>query len=362
MKSATTQFVYCLKEIELRYNELKQAIPNRKIYYSIKPNPNATILEFIAQLGLEAEVSSAGELDAALDAGFTPSLIVYGGPGKTVKDILYAAEKGVISFSLESITELERLAIVEGLVQKKLNRILRIFIPNNNGRLNMMMPNSKFGITLEELKMYVTKNNDVIYGIHIFNGTQINEVNFRKSIYETNYVLFEIEPIIGYKLKYVNYGGGLEWPFMQSGTAIISQNEVMGILSDIDSCFEFGRYLVASCGTLETEVLDVKERNGLQILIVSAGVNILNGISSSGRLIRQKPHFYVATNENNDEILPTAVYGPLCTPADYLTLETLLPRLSPGDILAIPNCGAYAANTGLNNFLLREPAIEVIIE
>lgn len=354
--------MYRLKEIKSRYDELKRAIPDKRIYFSIKPNPNATILAFIAKLGLEAEVSSCGELDAALGAGFSPSLIVYGGPGKTVKEIFYAAEKGVCYFSMESLTELERLAIVERLMQKKLKRILRLFIPNNNGRLNMMMSNSKFGITPEELRSYVKKYNESIYGVHIYNGTQISEFNFRESIYQTNKIVSEIELIIGYKLKYVNYGGGLEWPFMQSGTAMITPDKVMGILSGIESCFEFGRYLVASCGTLETEVLDVKERNGLQILIISAGVNILNGLSASGRLIRQKPDFHVIKDKNNDEMLPTAVYGPLCTPADYLTLDTSLPRLSPGDILTIPNCGAYAANTGLTNFLLREPAKEVIVE
>ncbi|OCQ50735.1 Diaminopimelate decarboxylase [Photorhabdus australis subsp. thailandensis] len=362
MEHSTTRFIYRLSEIKDRYNELKSSIAAHRIYYSIKSNPNIEILTFISRLGLEAEVSSSGELITAINAGFNPACIVYGGPGKTIKDIYYAAEKGVNYFSLESLSELDKLDIVEKQTRKNFKRILRLFIPNNNGRLNMMMPNSKFGITLEEVKNYVANRNNNVYGIHLYSGTQIKETGFRASVIQTNQIVSEIESIIGYKLKYVNYGGGLEWPFMRFGKPIISPTKVEGILPDIESCFEFGRYLVASCGILETEVLDVKERNDHQILIISAGINILNGLSASGRLIHQQPEFHTPDNKNNNIMLPTAIYGPLCTPADYLTLNTLLPKLSPGDILTIPNCGAYAANTGLSNFLIREPAQEITVE
>lgn len=362
MEHPTTRFIYNLKEIKARYHELKRVMPDNTIYYSVKPNPNHEILQFIAGLGLQAEVSSLGELDAALNAGFTPACIVYGGPGKTFSDIRSAAERGVQYFSLESLTELDRLASVEALTRSKLKRILRIFSPGNSGRLNMMMPSSKFGITLDEVRRYVSECDAPIYGVHIYNGTQVDEQNFRSSIEQTNRLAKEITSIIGYGLQYVNYGGGLAWPFMQSGTSSISSEKVTGVWAGVEACFEFGRYLVASCGTLETEVLDIKERDGRQIVIVSAGVNILNGLSASGRLMRHKPDFYVTERKPCETLLPTAIYGPLCTPADYLTLDTSLPRLLPGDILALPNCGAYAANTGLAHFLLRTPAEEIIVD
>lgn len=362
MHAENTKFIYSLKEINLRYKELKKAINNSKIYYSLKSNSNASILEYLVGLGLEAEVSSPGELDAAVNAGFNKSNIVYGGPGKTVDEIYYAAKKGVTYFSLESLTELTRLDAVEDLLQKKLKRIIRLFVTNNKGRLNMMMPNSKFGITINELNSYITKSKKIIYGIHIYNGTQINESDFRNSIHQINEAVIDVEETIGYKLKYVNYGGGIEWPYMKSGTKIITSEEIIGIIKNIESCFEFGRYLVASCGTLEMEVLDVKERNDQQILIVSAGVNIINGVSASGRLINQKPDFNIVKCQSSAKLLPTAIYGPLCTPVDYMTLDTSLPSMQPGDILSIPNCGAYAQNTGLTNFLLRKTAKEIIIE
>ncbi|MBD2816053.1 hypothetical protein ID850_15085 [Xenorhabdus sp. Flor] len=362
MRRSTTRFVYKFSEIKARYDELTSSIPAHRIYYSVKSNPHPKILKFISQLGLEAEVSSIGELNAAINSGFEAANIVYGGPGKTIKDIYLATEKGVVYFSLESLSELERICLVEKKIGRNLNRILRLFIPDNNGRLNMMMPNSKFGITLEEVREYVSNGGGNVYGIHIYSGTQIKESEFRASIIKTNEIVYDIESIIGYKLKYVNYGGGLEWPFMNSGKPIITPGKVEGVLSGVESCFEFGRYLVASCGVLETEVLDIKKRNNHQILIVSAGINIINGVSASGRLIRQQPEFHTHKNKSDDIMLPTAIYGPLCTPVDYLTLNTLLPQLYIGDILRIYNCGAYAANTGLSNFLIREPAQEVFIE
>ncbi|MDE1487097.1 hypothetical protein KKI90_11605 [Xenorhabdus bovienii] len=362
MRRSTTRFIYKFSEIKARYDELTLSIPAHRIYYSVKSNPHPKILKFISQLGLEAEVSSLGELNAAINAGFEAANIVYGGPGKTIGDIYSATEKGVIYFSLESISELEKICFVEKSTGKNLNRILRLLVLDNNGRLNMMTPNSKFGITLDEVREYVGNGDGSVYGIHIYSGTQIKESEFRASIIKTNEIVSEIESIIGYKLKYVNYGGGLEWPFMHSGKPILTPDKIEDILSGIESCFEFGRYLVASCGILETEILDIKKRNNYQILIVSAGINIINGISASGRLIRQQPEFHPPNNKSDDIMLPTAIYGPLCTPVDYLTLNTLLPRLYPGDVLTIYNCGAYAANTGLSNFLIREPAQEVFIE
>ncbi len=42
---------------------------------------------------------------------------------------------------------------------------------------------------------------------------------------------------------------------MNSGVPAISSSKLDNIRTDIESCFEFGRYLVAPCGQLETEVL-----------------------------------------------------------------------------------------------------------
>ena len=51
--------------------------PLWKVHYAVKANHNPVILKQIAASGLGADCVSGGEVQAALDAGFTPESIVF---------------------------------------------------------------------------------------------------------------------------------------------------------------------------------------------------------------------------------------------------------------------------------------------
>lgn len=60
--------------------------------------------------------------------------------------------------------------------------------------------------------------------------------------------------------------------------------------------------------------------------------------------------------------MPTMVTGPLCTPLDSWSRDTPLPPLRPGDLLAVPNVGAYGLSASLLAFLGHPAPVEVVVD
>lgn len=59
---------------------------------------------------------------------------------------------------------------------------------------------------------------------------------------------------------------------------------------------------------------------------------------------------------------PVTVAGPLCTPADVLGHQVPLGEVEAGDVLVVPNVGAYGMTAGLLAFLSRDLPAEVVLD
>ena len=62
------------------------------VHYAVKANANPKILKLIAERGFGADCVSGNEVQAAIDAGFPASKIVFAGVGKTDREINLALE------------------------------------------------------------------------------------------------------------------------------------------------------------------------------------------------------------------------------------------------------------------------------
>ena len=78
-----------------------------------------------------------------------------------------------------------------------------------------------------------------------------------------------------------------------------------------------------------------------------------------GRLIRSKISFLPLLDEDVVETEIADVVGPLCTPLDILATRAVVPVLAPGDVVAVPNVGAYGLSASLVAFLGRQPPVEI---
>jgi diaminopimelate decarboxylase len=120
--------------------------------------------------------------------------------------------------------------------------------------------------------------------------------------------------------------------------------------------FEPGRLIVGNAGMLVSEVIFLKEGDVKNFLIVDAAMN---------DLIR--PTLYDAFHDIRPVVerpeaarIVADVVGPVCETGDFLAQDRDLPRLAPGDLIAVGTAGAYGAvQAGTYNSRLLVPEVLV---
>ena len=71
------------------------------VHYALKANTNLKLLSIIQSHGLGADCVSGGEIQAALDAGFSSDKIVFAGVGKADWEIELALDQDIFCFNVE---------------------------------------------------------------------------------------------------------------------------------------------------------------------------------------------------------------------------------------------------------------------
>jgi diaminopimelate decarboxylase len=172
----------------------------------------------------------------------------------------------------------------------------------------------------------------------------------------------------------LDLGGGFGAPFAKAGEAVdltalrpllteLLDTELPGWREQSPQVvFESGRYLVGTAGTLLTAVLDVKRSQGKDIVVLESGINHLGGMSGMRRLPPLSPSLVQAAGPNEGPLLDAVVVGPLCTPLDTWTRNVKLPPLRPGDLVAVPNVGAYGLYASLVAFLGHPLPVEAVVD
>lgn len=390
---ATPAYVYDVAEVRRNHRRLRSALPEpATLFYSLKANPHPALLTQLRAGGARPEVCSTGELDAALEAGWAPGEVLYTGPGKSDAEIRHALGRGVRLFSVDSpyaIGQLDGLAGAGGMRAECLLRI-NDDQPVPGQGLAMTGVASQFGAdagwVLAEPERFTGGSHARVVGLHLYMGTNLSSVDdlfgqFARSL-DTAHRLDRVLAAHGVRLRTLDLGGGFGAPFAKSGpTADFSAlRPRLTALFDAELpgwregapqvAFESGRYLVGTAGTLLTSVLDVKRSHGKDIVILESGIHHLGGMSGMRRLPPLFPHL-VHTARRDDEpggaeptgaALDALVAGPLCTPLDTWTRGAQLPALRPGDLMAVPNVGAYGLYASLVAFLGHPLPAEAVVD
>ncbi|MGI5152068.1 type III PLP-dependent enzyme [Plantactinospora sp. CA-294935] len=375
----TPLYVYDAARIHRAADRLRAALPSpHRLYYSVKANPSPAVLRQLTGLGLPAEVSSAGELAVALDAGQPAEQVLYTGPGKTPTEVTEAIAAGVRLFSVESAEDHRRLAALAAEHGTAVGYLIRV-----NGRpsrpaggLRMTGRPSQFGIDLDALwsipGLFTGTPAARPVGLHFFPVTNMTDeaalaAEFTASVETAAAVLHRS----GLDATVLDLGGGFAAPFARPGESPGYQRLAATLAETLDTrlagwragrpvvAFEAGRYLVAECGTLLSTVLDVKRSGGRTFVVLDAGINNLGGVSATGRLL---PPSAQPVGPDAPDAEPVTLVGPLCTPLDVLGRDARLPDPRVGDVVAIPNVGAYGLTASVLGFLSRPPPTEVLVD
>ncbi|ORT57389.1 hypothetical protein [Streptomyces sp. CB03238] len=371
----TPLYVYDLAELRRRAAELWSVLPETaSLLYSLKANPHPAVVAELRRAGCRAEVSSSGELAVALEAGHAPEGILYTGPGKSAAEMEEALARGVTSFSCESAAELRRLGRATAATGRRAGALLRLQPPTGSKAGLSMGDGRQFGFTPEDAVRACAEvpSGVGVRGCHVYLGSQFPDVEALRDGFATAKSTMElVAREAGIPLGVVDLGGGFPWPYATPGAGAV----LTGLREELDKLlstwptgpapqmyFESGRRLVASAGHLLTRVLDVKERPEGTIVVLDAGINVLGGMSGLGRVLRPATGFVNLSAGDDREPVTADVVGPLCTPLDRLAVRTTLPQPHEGDLLCVPNVGAYGPTASLTRFLSRPPAVEAVYD
>ncbi|MDV9194475.1 type III PLP-dependent enzyme [Streptomyces sp. Wh19] len=375
--------MYQLERIREAAAGLRAVVPEGvHLFYSLKANPHPQVVRELTELGFRAEVSSVGELRIALDAGQRPDNCLYTGPGKTDGEVAEALDSGVRLFSVESVTDHRRvagLAEQRGVTVRCLVRLNAADTAASPG-LRMTGTASQFGIDAERVGALWHSMRDrtaaPVWGAHVFSASNIeDEDSLGAELTIGIRAVVRAAATIGREPALVDLGGGFGAPFARSGTRAEYPNLRAELTRTLDQelsgwrdgrpevAFESGRYLVAECGTMLCTVTDVKESRGRTYVVLDAGTNVLGGLPALGRLLPAKIEpFLLDGTSRTDDVREVHIVGPLCTSLDLLARSVTMAVPEPGDVVAVPNVGAYGFTASLMGFLSRPMAAAVVLD
>ena len=380
-RHGTPAYLYDAGELAVRVETLRSALPRAaspRLLYSFKANPLPSLAAELRRGGCEADLTSPGETGAALAAGFDLSRALYGGPGKDAEEYRRAIAAGIRHFSVESAADLARLGRAATELRAPVSALLRIN-PQSPPKAKLAMAGvaSQFGFEEEDLRERGRSLADIggsaidIAGFHLYWGTQIADPEALLASFARTVELADgLAPLLGIDLRILNLGGGFAWPYAHSGAgpdpaalraALAELHAAAGPSRGAQWWFESGRHLAASSGTLVARVMETKRSKGdRHFLVLDTGIHHLGGMAGLGRIPRFSIDLIVPPERRDNDRIAVDVVGPLCTPLDCLAKRIEIPRVEPGDLVAIPNVGAYGATASVGAFLSRRPPVEIL--
>lgn len=320
------------------------------VHYAVKANANPKVLNVICQSGIGADCVSGGEIQAAVNAGFSPSKIVFAGVGKSDKEINLGLDKDIFCFNVESIPELEvinQLAGKKGKVARVAFRINPDVGAHTHANITTGLAENKFGIAMGDMESVIMKSsvmqNVRFVGLHFHIGSQIldmcdftalcNRINELQDRLDAHHI----------KVENINVGGGLGIDYNNPDRVPVPDFKAyfdtfakyLRLREGQTLHFELGRSVVGQCGSLISKVLYVKEGTAKKFVIIDAGMT---------DLIR--PALYQAYHkiENISGEGPLCTYdivGPICESSDVFGKAVDLKECRRGDLVAIRSAGAY---------------------
>lgn len=350
----TPFYVYSTQRMITNYRAFADAFAGDEpiLCYSVKANPNRTVLSTFVEQGAGMDIVSIGEYRRARRAGCSTDRIVFSGVGKRVDEIDEVLTQGLLCCNIESAAEFELIgqrAKALGCVAPISVRVNPDVNANTHHKITTGLLENKFGVDFETaFNLYRRAKEDShfrVVGVNMHIGSQIVTVDpYAKAGRE----LVEFCKLLrqeGHKLSTVDFGGGLGIAY-KHGEVTPTPDALARVLRplykplQLTPIFEIGRYFVADAGMLITQVLYIKPAKTKRFVVVDAAMNDL-----------MRPALYEAYHEVVPLVQGGALYqepsdlvGPVCESSDVLAKARNLPQCERGMYLALCDAGAYGAS------------------
>ncbi|MFB7516449.1 diaminopimelate decarboxylase [Streptomyces sp. NPDC056144] len=327
--------------------------------FAVKAAPLVPVLRLLHEAGLGVEVASPGELALARAAGIPPTHTVLDSPAKTPAELREALALG-IAVNADNLQELDRLDALMASAPTASHLGLRVnpqVGAGSIGALSTATATSKFGVALRDegardtvVRAFLDR--PWLTRLHTHTGSQgVPLALMAEGVAETYTLAEEINHKAGrQQIDTIDIGGGLPVNFA-SDEETPTYAEYAGLLADtvpglLDGRYrlvtEFGRSLLAKHGTILARVEYTKTSGGRPIAVTHAGVQVAT------RTVYAPDSWPLRILAYDAEGRPRAgettvqdVAGPACFAGDLLATGRELPLLRPGDLVAVPDTGAY---------------------
>lgn len=345
-------FIYSAEKLKSNVDDAKSMLrklnlvtSGSQFYYSVKANPNKTLIDEILKNCNGLDVSSERELEYVLQQGLLGDQITVSGPAKTDRFLKRAVQAGVKVIHIDNKEEYELLA---ELPATKSTYSLRINIDDKS---------SKLGLKPEDAEKILNTNSLNIIGFHFYLG--------RESFSELKIMdaLNQILPLADrfYAKKSLDLFIGPAFP---SGLDVNHLSIISHPLlerPEIQIHFEMGRVIAETSARYCAKVLAVKEnRNGKKEIIINGGIQHLSSTLIS---IKRKEAVHVSrVGKNAQQKCEANIYGSLCLSNDLIFItDECPPDIKRGDWLQFFPCGAYNLSASAVDFIMQDQAREYII-
>ncbi len=364
----TPCYVYSYQTLARHYHRLVKAWRPVEfiLTYAVKANSNIAILRTFKKFGAWADVVSGGEIYRALRAGFSPDRIIFGGVGKTEKEIDYAVKRNIFMIVIDSEEELDVVAQTARRNKIRVNVALRInpdINPRTHRYIATGLKTSKFGIEMAKADQVYNRARSYselkVIGIHHHIGSQVVEIEPFISAFTRTITFVQRLRQKKFPIEYVNIGGGIGITYKDETVFTFEEltSHLRPVIKNLGLkiMMEPGRVLVGNGGVLLTKVIYIKKTSNKNFVIVDAGMN---------DLIR--PMLYNAYHEimsvhRTRKRIRADVVGPICESGDFFAQDRLMPGVKRGDLIAIMSSGAYGFSMS-SNYNSRPRCAEILVK
>jgi diaminopimelate decarboxylase len=358
----TPLVVYDEGTLRAQARAYRDAAPDALVVYGTKAFPSVAVLRLLAEEGLGADVSTAGELAFAHAAGIAGERLVVHGNNKEDELLRGAAEAGALVV-LDSLEELDR-ARAAG-VSRFLVRVTPGIEADTHEAVKTAHHGSKFGLPPDDA-IELLRRLPECDGVHVHVGSQLQ--HFGAALMTVDWLAgfaARAREELDWMPRVVDLGGGLGVRHVLDEPLFTVAEFVGGLRREVERAwhlqslprpqlvFEPGRSIVSRAGVTLYTVGGVKRASAATTYVTVDG-----GMSDNPRPAMYNAR-YAALLANRAGEEPTGAYavaGKHCESGDVLIERVELPEPRRGDILAVPVTGAYTLSMSSTYNAVPRPA------
>lgn len=335
------------------------------------------IYKIMAEENMDCDVVSAGELYAAVSAGFDASHIHFHGNNKTPAEIRYAFECKIGSFIVDNFEELnllDSIAAEFGAIAKVTLRIKPGVDAHTHEFVQTGKIDSKFGFAYETgealraAELAISLRNIDYRGIHCHIGSQILDKEPFACAADVMFALMnEIREKTNAETSELNLGGGYGISYSKTEipqpihemidymASAIKRNAKKYNMQIPKIVIEPGRAIVGEAGATVYTVGNVKKIENVRTYVAIDG-----GMTDNPRYALYGSCYECTRVEScaDSKTETVTIAGKCCESGDLITQDAQIQQVRAGDLICVFATGAYCYSMASNyNMLLRPPVI-----